>query len=114
MLTTLCVCVLLFRCLERLLHNWDALCHFFTDDKKKVANAQEKKKKQVDGDAHALKKVEFVSNFLKSPTNRLYCEFLHYTLRWYDQVRISLYSRSLWFPSCWRRFSIHHILACSS
>ena len=56
-----------FRCLERLLNNWEPSSHFFQEEKK---SAEAKKKKSNSEVSYSMKKLEGIANFLKSPTNQ--------------------------------------------
>ena len=71
------------RCLERLLKNWDALKAFFKEEQKTATGR---------GSAATQERVNRVVLFLKSPTNRLYCIFLHYTNQVFNEVLVSLQS----------------------
>ena len=71
------------RCLERLLKNWDALKAFFKEEQKAATGR---------GSAATQERVNRVVLFLKSPTNRPYCIFLHYTNQVFNEVLVSLQS----------------------
>ena len=104
------------RCLERLMANWKPLLHFFHEEKKKQEEVQkrlhDKKKKEqkkqkektteegkaeqsqekehAEVHSYASRKVEFLFDFLRSPTNALYCHFLTYTVKVFDPVLVGL------------------------
>lgn len=87
-----------FRCLERLLEQWTPLAQLFHDEKKKLDEKKKKldeKKKtqkksesqqQDSGEKDSARKVEAIYEFLRSRTSRLYCRFLLYTSKVFDQV----------------------------
>ena len=75
-----------FRCLERLLNNWEPLSHFFQEEKKS-AEAKKKSNSEV---SYSMKKLEGIANFLKSPTNHLFCMFLSYTVKVFNKVLVDL------------------------
>jgi hypothetical protein len=52
--------------------------------KKKSAEVLEEGK--ADDESYSSKKVEEIHEFLRSRTNHLYCHFLTYTVKVYDQV----------------------------
>ncbi|KAL8561910.1 hypothetical protein ACOMHN_046700 [Nucella lapillus] len=88
------------RCIKRLLESWEPLKHLFYEELKTKKAAEEKKKSRekkraepgskgentmsVD-EEHTIgvstKKLETISDFLRSPTNRLCTVFLSYTLK---------------------------------
>lgn len=71
--------------------NWECLLHCF---KKQKAKLEEKKTKTdaSDGSSYASKKLMSIHEFLRSPTNKVYCHFLLYTLKVFDSVLLKLQS----------------------
>ncbi|GFN79849.1 connexin 27.5 [Plakobranchus ocellatus] len=65
-------------CVDRLLHNWDALKAYFTSEKSR--------QKSPLGTA----KADSLLQFLRSPTNRLFGHFLLYAIKLFDSVLIRL------------------------
>ena len=86
------------RCLERLLKNWDPLKAFFKAEETAPGKTAVEQKNRVGR----------IVTFLKSPTNRLYCIFLLYTIGVFDEVLLSFQSDA---PKvhCLRR-SLHNLL----
>ncbi|KAL8572454.1 hypothetical protein ACOMHN_005600 [Nucella lapillus] len=98
------------RCIKRLLESWEPLKHLFYEELKTKKAAEEKKKSREKkraeppgskgenimsvGEEHTIgvstKKLETISDFLRSPTNRLCTVFLSYTLKVYDGVLVKL------------------------
>lgn len=80
--------------MQRLILNWQPLLHFFQEEKKKEdSKKQEKSEKQGDGatsSSYSTSKVDGIFKFLRSPTNKLYCHFLAYTLKLFDPVLVQL------------------------
>lgn len=90
------------RCLERLLHNLEALKAYFKTQKDLLSNKRKKPTKistkktksnsdQKDDDSYlplsyAEQKVDAIFHMLRSPTNKLYMVFLNYTVHVYDEV----------------------------
>eukprot|EP00745_Piridium_sociabile_P017086 TRINITY_DN2568_c0_g1_i14.p1 TRINITY_DN2568_c0_g1~~TRINITY_DN2568_c0_g1_i14.p1 ORF type:complete len:672 (-),score=163.69 TRINITY_DN2568_c0_g1_i14:435-2351(-) len=66
------------RCVDRLLANWEALRHFFIKEQEKKPGGSTS--------TYTSCKVDSIALFLKSPTNRLFCQFLSYTLKAFDKV----------------------------
>lgn len=75
---------LFFRCLARLLENWDPLKHFFHEEQKK------KKPGKSEERGYSAQKVDVIFQFVRSPTNRLYCLFLSYTIKAFEKVLLKL------------------------
>lgn len=69
------------------MHNWDPLLHFFHQEKKVLESSSKTKDSKT---SRTSKKVGFVYDFLRSPTNKLYCYFLRYTMKVYDKVLVGL------------------------
>ncbi|KAH3878086.1 hypothetical protein DPMN_001968 [Dreissena polymorpha] len=100
----LLIVVLIFRCIDRLLQNWDPLKVYFKTQKElhdaKRSKSSVEKKSQVgqkDQSAklsaggymepsYAKKKVEVIFGFVRSPTNKLYVMFLKYTINVFDET----------------------------
>ncbi|KAL8564482.1 hypothetical protein ACOMHN_017624 [Nucella lapillus] len=97
------------RCIKRLLESWEPLKHLFYKELKTKKAAEEKKKSREKKRAEpgskgentmsvdeeqtigvSTKKLETISDFLRSPTNRLCTVFLSYTLKVYDGVLVKL------------------------
>lgn len=76
------------RCIKRLLDNWGPLRHLFLESSKKKEDA--KKRSGEESIGISSKKVESITNFLRSPTNKLFTHFLSYTLKVYDEVLVKL------------------------
>lgn len=76
--------------------NWDPLKHFFCEETKKEEKAKTAAQKGKDGkdkgggpstsETHTNKKIAAIYEFLRSPTNLLFCQFLLYAVKKYDQV----------------------------
>ena len=66
-----------FRCLDRLLENWDPLKDFFSGEKDALKTAKSTA-------SYAVGKVETIFQFLRSPTNQLYTMFLTYTVKVFE------------------------------
>ena len=91
-----------FRCLERLLHNWDALKVYFKGQKDGKENKKPAEKKSsskavevAPATAHleptyAERKIDNIYAFVTSPTNKLFVLFLNYSVKVFDEVLISL------------------------
>ena len=65
--------VVYFRCLDRLLENWEPLRKFFRDEKDSFKGGK--------GSKYAVDKVDIVYTFLRSPTNHLFALFLRYAAK---------------------------------
>lgn len=76
------------RCIKRLLDNWEPLRHLFLESSKKKEDSKKRSGEESIGISN--KKVESITNFLRSPTNKLFTHFLSYTLKVYDEVLIKL------------------------
>lgn len=59
-----------FRCLKRMVDNWDALKVFFHQENQNLTSKK--------GSDYSAKKVESIFTFIRSPTNKLYALFLLY------------------------------------
>lgn len=79
---TVCVCC---RCVQRLLDNWDALKVFFSEEK-------EKQQSKSGSSSYAVTKVDNIFQFIRSPTNHLYCLFLVYAVKMFDQFLLGFQS----------------------
>ncbi|KAK7096538.1 hypothetical protein V1264_005823 [Littorina saxatilis] len=77
------------RCLERLMDNWGPLLHFFRKEAKSLESGSKAADSKSSG-SQTSKKVQKVYDFLRSPTNKLHCQFLKYTLKVYDKVLVGL------------------------
>ena len=79
--------------------NWQPLLHFFQEEKKKEDSKKQKKSKKQDEGAtsssYSTTKVDGIYEFLRSPTNKLYCHFLVYTLKVFDPVLVQLQAEEL-------------------
>ena len=104
-----------YRCIDRLLYNWEALKVFFKQEKEACIKAPPKKPKdtctksdsktseaasqQKDPssagyreESYAEKKVNSIYKFVSSPTNKLFVIFLSYTVKMFDEVLLGLQS----------------------
>ena len=76
------------KCLERLLQNWDPLKEFFLDEK----NALPKNSFGGIEKSYASTKVESIFDFIRSPTNKLFCLFLLHQIKVFDAFLVSFQS----------------------
>ena len=70
------------RCLDRMMTNWDPLKQYFLEQKKKAEKSQLS--------SYSKQKVDSVAEFLRSPTNKMFCLFLQYTITVFDRVLVQL------------------------
>lgn len=63
--------------MDRLLENWDPLKEFFYEEVTAL-------KKKSSSSSYAICKAKAILDFVRSPTNRLYCLFLRHTLKVFD------------------------------
>eukprot|EP00745_Piridium_sociabile_P015859 TRINITY_DN23683_c0_g2_i1.p1 TRINITY_DN23683_c0_g2~~TRINITY_DN23683_c0_g2_i1.p1 ORF type:complete len:488 (+),score=133.55 TRINITY_DN23683_c0_g2_i1:473-1936(+) len=75
------------RCVRRLLDNFDPLKEFFQAEKEAINSKSSKATS-----SYAASKVENIFNFIRSPTNRLYCMFLSYSVQMFDQFLLGFQS----------------------
>lgn len=74
------------RCVRRLLQNWEPLKEFFLDENAAI------KKTSKSTSSYSASKVENIFQFLRSPTNKLYCLFLAYTVELFDDFLLAFQS----------------------
>lgn len=63
--------------MDRLLENWDPLKEFFFEENTLL-------QKKSSSSSYAVCKAKAILDFIRSPTNRLYCLFLRHTLKVFD------------------------------
>ena len=86
------ICVYVCRCIKRLLESWDPLKVLFVEESAKKAEEKKLKKKdrsETEG-TYSATKLNSITTFLRSPTNRLFTMFLSYTVQAFDGVLLKL------------------------